>query len=937
MTFLFPAILAGLAAVGIPAVLHLIARQKFPVRPIPTIMLIEPERRTNAHAMRPVDLLQLLLRIIVVAVVVLALARPALIDSTLGRSSRNIVVVLDCSPSMLAKLPDSADDSGGGDAANDGGRYRTLFDRAKETAALLLSSAGPHDRVALIEAGGPGGASASQARLQRSGVRLTADAQSLAGRARLAQAGYESSIADAGATGVAGTGGIGEAIGEACRMLASRREYSSTIYVLSDMRRNILDDWDEQGREALAAARRRLGDRLSLKFLDFAPGDLANLGITDVKLSPGRISPGSNAHLAATIRNVSDEDREVSVDLLVRSTAKTSRTVSVPAGSHAVVDLTTSFDAAMNTFCQIEIPADDALPPDDRYYVPIRMDRQFKVLIVDGTDVDDSPESSLDGTGELSGAVKLEFALNPAQFAASEGRGRTRSSNVERITLGAVSTAMIGTYQLVVLYQVSALPARAMQDIEDLVENGGNLLIIPGEDIDLIDLRNNFTTRGERLRLCPAAVGNAVEVEPGAKVAIGHDVHPVMEPFLDMMKGDLNTLSFKQLYQLQPAEGANVVFSVAGMPAIVEMQAPAGSEQPRGTGRGRICVCAFGLEREWTDLASTRVFVPLVWRLADYLAGRLGPLPVDMMHSGKRIVVDASDFLPAPYVAILGADASPWLGPDGWPLEIPLREAYASATDSSDSRTGAQTGSTIVSGLSHLGPYMLASQGQVEVDVALADGTSVSGTAYTAAVREMLRPGLSADDPAAGPSGSLNVRSPGASVRVESSRLAGDFGSAIMLRGIEITLADGARLEGSIPAGQLDDALAGRVDTIALQTGATTRTISAAESAGGAFARAVSFGAARAVDRKARFLCVNLPAGETDTRPMGADALAASFDGQQCDIVPADTAASSPDAQSAAAAGELWYALAILLLVFYFVEAAVGHLASRRRERSRTA
>jgi len=908
MTFLFSAMLAGLAAVAIPALLHLIARQKFPVQPFPSTLLINPELRTNAYAMRPVDLLQLLLRMLIVAAVVLALARPVLLNSAVGRSSRNIVVVLDCSPSMLARQPNA-----------DGGD-QTMFDRAKQTAAALLGSAGPHDRVAFIEAGGAGVA-----------VPLSVDSHAAVERALRARVrcrgidagtSFPAPASPGRRTNGKAVGGIGEAIGEACRMVASRREFSSEIYVLSDMRRNILDDWDEECRAALADAQTRLGDRLVLRFVDLGARELPNLGITNVKLTPGRIGPGSDAHLAATIRNFADEDRDVSLELFVRRTAKAKRTVTVPAASSAVVDVPTSFDAAMNTSCRLEIGADDALPLDDRYYVPIRIDRQFKVLIIDGTEADESAESGgADGSqaAELSGAAKLEFALNPAQFAASEGRGRIRSSNIERVTLGAVGSAMIGTYQLVVLYQVSALPSRTMQDIEDLVENGGSLLIIPGEGVDLIDLRKNFTERGDRLRLCPAAIGNAVAIEPGTKLTLGDDIHPVMEPFVDLMKGDLNTVTFKRLYELQPAEGAAVVFRVGHMPAVVEMQAGDGRGATRQSSprrSGRICVCGFGLEREWTDLAATRVFVPLIWRLTDYLAGRLDPLPMDTVRLGKRLVVDASDFSPAPYVSILAADGTPWRGPDGWPLEMPLGE----------------TGTTVVGGLTELGPYMLTTQGQVAVDVALADGTSVSGSADTAAVRAVLKPSQAMlPGPPDGKADAINVRSPGASVRIDRKQVAGgDFGTAITLRGIQVIMADGTKLEGAIGARELDDALAGRRESVTIQTGGSARVVHVSEVSGGSFAEAVRFASVRAVDRKTRFVCVNLPAGETDTRQIDDQALAAAFAGQKWETVSADAAVREP-----VRASEIWYLLAMVLLIAYIAEAAVGHWASRRQEQSR--
>ena len=252
--------LAALGALAVPVVLHLIARQRFPVQPIPNIRLLQAEQRTNAYAVRPVDLWQLVLRLLVVAAVVLAISRPV-VWSGFGRTARNAVVVLDCSPSMLisangkdsAKTPDGAQatvSTAGKDSAK-------IFDRARTTAVELLKSAGPHDEVAYIEAG-------SAAKIVTGLSGNAADAARLAQNARVQFRGGSS---------------VGPAIAKACEMLAARREALSEIYVLSDLRRNVLDGWDDRARATLAATKEKLGDRLKLRLVDFAPDKVQNLGI----------------------------------------------------------------------------------------------------------------------------------------------------------------------------------------------------------------------------------------------------------------------------------------------------------------------------------------------------------------------------------------------------------------------------------------------------------------------------------------------------------------------------------------------------------------------------------------------------------------------------------------------------------------------------------
>src|SRR2546421_5872802 len=100
MNFLFPAMLAGLAGLGIPIALHLIAKHKFPVRDFPTLRLLLRDERTNVFAPRLIDPWQLLLRLLVLALLVLAMSRWFVPGFTAAPAPRNLVLVVDCSASM---------------------------------------------------------------------------------------------------------------------------------------------------------------------------------------------------------------------------------------------------------------------------------------------------------------------------------------------------------------------------------------------------------------------------------------------------------------------------------------------------------------------------------------------------------------------------------------------------------------------------------------------------------------------------------------------------------------------------------------------------------------------------------------------------------------------------------------------------------------------
>jgi Aerotolerance regulator N-terminal len=94
MSFIFPAILGGLLLAGIPILLHLIMRQKPKVLPFPAFRFLVPRSKTNLRKLRLRHLLLLLLRVLILAAICLALARPKLVSSALSLSSDRPVAAI---------------------------------------------------------------------------------------------------------------------------------------------------------------------------------------------------------------------------------------------------------------------------------------------------------------------------------------------------------------------------------------------------------------------------------------------------------------------------------------------------------------------------------------------------------------------------------------------------------------------------------------------------------------------------------------------------------------------------------------------------------------------------------------------------------------------------------------------------------------------------
>src|SRR3954463_4267485 len=126
MAFLNPIMLFGLAAVSVPIIIHLLNRRKFQKVVWAAMRFLKLSVEQNQRRMRIEDLILLVLRCLLLALLALALARPALMSNSqafFGKSKVTAVIIGDNSLSM---------------GVSDG--TRTRFDKARDAALQAVDS-----------------------------------------------------------------------------------------------------------------------------------------------------------------------------------------------------------------------------------------------------------------------------------------------------------------------------------------------------------------------------------------------------------------------------------------------------------------------------------------------------------------------------------------------------------------------------------------------------------------------------------------------------------------------------------------------------------------------------------------------------------------------------------------------------------------------------
>jgi hypothetical protein len=140
------------------------------------------------------------------------------------------------------------------------------------------------------------------------------------------------------------------------------------------------------------------------------------------------------------------------------------------------------------------------------------------------------------------------------------------------------------------------------------VSRGVSLLVFSGEHV-----RPDGYAPLKSAGLLPATVEGTAGPD-SFRFAEWERAHPIFRPLSDPQQGDLRRIAFHHITRLKPEAEAKVLASAqTGDPLIVEQT----------VGQGKIIIIAGTADREWSDWAQSRLYVPFVHQVIGYLTDRL--------------------------------------------------------------------------------------------------------------------------------------------------------------------------------------------------------------------------------------------------------------------------------------------------------------------------
>jgi hypothetical protein len=335
MSFLNPFLLFGSIALAIPVLIHLVRREKSEIIPFSSLMFLLKVPKRSIRQQKIKNLLLMALRLLILALLVGAFARPYLTRAANAvvapGSNRGTVLMLDTSYSM---------------------RYGNTFDKLKTEAQNRIESLRAGDRMAIIEFN----------ETPSLVVRPTSDKGAL----RAAVSALEPSY---GATR------FYEAFMLAGRALGDFGNDQRELVLISDFQRN---GWNRSSRESV------IGTDVKVETVNLAVKDWTNIGIDSVSVDQTSFTRIYNGRLIARIHNY-DKVKPIEVPVTVALNDKQidRKMVAVPPNSTALAEFT-GFDLPLGfSKGRVRIETEDPLKIDNEFLFAIERREKLKVLLVD--------------------------------------------------------------------------------------------------------------------------------------------------------------------------------------------------------------------------------------------------------------------------------------------------------------------------------------------------------------------------------------------------------------------------------------------------------------------------------------------------------------------------------------------------------------------------
>ncbi len=354
----------------------------------------------------------------------------------------------------------------------------------------------------------------------------------------------------------------------ALEKLEKSRLLHREVYILTD---NRAFGWRRGGELAIP-------ERTRLYSVSLSPDDERNLGVTEIEFPRSLLERNVPFSISANVKSfapgaVSDHV----VDLFVDSERVAQRSIDLLPGGAAQVKLSAEVDNVGFHYGRVALEG-DALPADNSRYFSFHIPDRQGVLVVGGAE-----------------SVFIATALAPSG---------EDFFTIKRIGYHQLGGQKLSSFDVIILSDPKALSTAIGNAVRGFVHRGGGLIVFLGGSPDPKEAIASIIGDDAKIKVL-ASIGD--EESAGRFELQDADFdHPIFMPYSEE---GLPGVSFRRIAAIESAPSSPLLFS-NGLPAIAEGE----------IGDGKIAVCGFSTDLRYGDLATSGFIVPLIHRLAQYLA-----------------------------------------------------------------------------------------------------------------------------------------------------------------------------------------------------------------------------------------------------------------------------------------------------------------------------
>lgn len=424
MTFLNPFVLFGLAAAGIPILIHLLNKRKLRTIEFSTLAFLKELQKNKMRTIAIRQWLLLILRTLVIIFLVLAFSRPVLKGnfSTLGSHAKtSLLIILDNTASMT--LHD---------------KQGTYLDQAKEKAQQIISLMQEGDDAAILRL-----SDVPSATMQT----LSHDKQKL-----------QSLINETALSVVHRT--IDDALRTASTLLQQSKNFNKEVYILTDGQLTTL-----RSSEPTKMSHERLFEPL-VKFFYFTIGasPSENVGIERITIPPTLLQVQKPVTVSAVVKNYGTTRKEhYLASMSVNGTTVMQKNISLNGGEQGTLNFT--FTPSRPGFITgvIELE-DDEFEADNKRYFSVYIPEQISVTVV---------------TQDQSQIPYIATALEVTNTVSS-------FVSTKQIAPSQLSTTVLSGSDVLVLAGVKTIAPSQQELLHQFISRGGALIFFPSSDSQFV-------------------------------------------------------------------------------------------------------------------------------------------------------------------------------------------------------------------------------------------------------------------------------------------------------------------------------------------------------------------------------------------------------------------------------------------------------------------